>query len=100
VRVKIFRTSGTNFREAWAACPSGYTAISASARVSVSSVSFRWEPGVMTGNDAQAGVAGSAPPAGTSFVVSTNGSSSPNGYHFSTSGNVNTVNLILICIPN
>lgn len=98
--MKLFTTSGTNFREAWVACPSGYTAISASAHRNSTAVSFRWEPGVMTGNDAQSGTANGAPPAGTTFTASSNGASSPNGYHFSTSGNINTTDLVLICIPN
>jgi hypothetical protein len=100
VRVKVFTTSGVNFREAWVACPSGYTAISGSVDRSGTNVSFRWEPGTMTGVDAQSGTANGAPPGGTTFVQSNDGDSSPNGYHFSTSGNVNNVRLILICIPN
>jgi hypothetical protein len=54
----------------------------------------------MTGADAQAAAANAAPPAGTTFSASNNGASSPNGYHFSTSANIASVRLILICIPN
>lgn len=99
--MKIFTTSAVNFREGWVACPSGYTAISGSAqRTAGTTVTFRWEPGVITGSDAQGATAGQAPPFGTTFTASANGDSSPNGYHFSTSANVNTVKLMLICIPN
>jgi hypothetical protein len=54
----------------------------------------------MAGGDAHSGTANGAPPAGTTFTPSANGASSPNGYHFSTSANVNTTDLILVCIPN
>jgi hypothetical protein len=100
VRVKVFTTSATNFREAWVACPSGYTAISASAQRNATTVTFRWEPGTMTGSDAQSATAGGAPPAGTTFTASANGASSPNGYHVTNSAVINTTRLILICIPN
>ena len=69
--VKVFTTSGANFREAWVACPANYTAISASAyRAGVATIFFRWEPGTMTGVDAQSGTAGGGPPGGTTFAAS------------------------------
>jgi hypothetical protein len=100
VRVKVFTTSGANFREAWVACPSGYTAISGSVNRNSTGVSFRWEPGTMSGADAQSGTVNGAPPGGTTFARSNDGDSSPNGYHFSTSANINNTRLILVCIPN
>jgi hypothetical protein len=54
----------------------------------------------MTGPDAQATGAGSAPPAGTTFTASANGGASPNGFHVQTSANVLSAKLVLICIPN
>jgi hypothetical protein len=96
----VFTTSGVNFREAWVACPATYTAISATAYHATSAVTYRWEPGAMTGADAQAAGAGAGVPVGTTFAASANNALSPNGYHVSTSGNVNTVKLVLICIPN
>ena len=98
--MKVFTTSAVNFREAWVSCSSGYTAISASAKVNSTTVSFRWEPGTMTGSNAQSGTANAAPPAGTTFAATNDGGTSPNGYHFSTSANIASVRLVLICIPN
>jgi len=62
-----------------------------------SSNATSWEPGQMTGNDAVSTVAGSGPPAGTTFVVSVDGGPAPNGYHAST--NSGAITLYLICIP-
>jgi hypothetical protein len=103
--VKVFTTGG-NFREAWVGCPANYTAISASAqRAAATAAIYRWEPGAMTGPDAQSNGAGNPPPGGTGFTASASGdtgANAPNGYHFSTSTATNTsaTRLVLICIPD
>jgi hypothetical protein len=61
---------------------------------------FRQEPGDMTGADATAAGLGSAPPVGTTFTASANGATSPNAFHFTSSGNVQSVSFILSCIPD